>query len=567
MIRALLILLAALVAVLAFVLDRPLLYAAAGGALIAALALVVRRVLSTSRRNDGRRSRSGDREEPMENLGIMEVRPQERGKPDPGGSSQGGRGSSPAGTGEEPAAADRRASSVPGDGPSPEPAPSEPAPSATGGAAAEDAPDDASSPPSADAPSSAKACTSDGAPASREAERGSSGDPDPPNARPDAPLSPDPPPSSNGTSRAESDPHAPASDEPPSAGEASTPVTTTPVEAAPVLAPYTASIRAALGARTVCVLVQEDVLLEYEIRSIASTDPNVRTSGIFSTRDPLLTATMTQQPVTIRPVDGEEAVSEYLKYYRSPAPVDHVALAPVRRPDDPSAYFLLADAGAPVNLDTTEARTLLEHFAQTLALILDADHVGATPEDGSATVSHPADAADRHSAPTRQPTTASEAAAAEKAAAAEASREAPRPRREIVAEEMQAADAAQEPLALVLVHLNRAQRLAQEGDDVVAAGERRLRARLEDAAPGARVTRFGELTYGVFYRGDVGEVEPWAADLQRELADETGILEGGVSIGIAMRSRRHDGDPESFRGDATEALRQAYESGAATIIE
>ena len=327
-------------------------------------------------------------------------------------------------------------------------------------------------------------------------------------------------------------------------------MTTTPVEAAPVLAPYTASIRAALGARTVCVLVQEDVLLEYEIRSIASTDSNVRTSGIFSTRDPLLTATMTQQPVTIRPVDGEEAVSEYLKYYRSPAPVDHVALAPVRRPDDPSAYFLLADAGAPVNLDTTEARTLLEHFAQTLALILDADHVGATPEEGSATVSHPADAADRRSAPTRQPTTASEAAAAEKAAAAEASREAPRPRREIVAEEMQAADAAQEPL-----------------DDVVAAGERRLRARLEDAAPGARVTRFGELTYGVFYRGDVGEVEPWAADLQRELGDETGILEGGVSIGIAMRSRRHDGDPESFRGDATEALRQAYESGAATIIE
>ena len=139
MIRALLILLAALVAVLAFVLDRPLLYAAAGGALIAALALVVRRVLSTSRRNDERRSRSGDREEPMENLGIMEVRPQERGKPDPGGSSQGGRGSSPAGTGEEPAAADRRASTAPGDGPSPEPAPS-----ATGGASAEDAPGDAS---------------------------------------------------------------------------------------------------------------------------------------------------------------------------------------------------------------------------------------------------------------------------------------------------------------------------------------------------------------------------------------------------------------------------------------
>jgi hypothetical protein len=344
----------------------------------------------------------------------------------------------------------------------------------------------------------------------------------------------------------------------------------TPIENDPVLVPYVESVRAALDAQSVCILVQEDVLLDYEIRAIASTVPDVQQTGSFSTQEPLLTATMTQQPVTIRPLDGEGAVEEFLKYYRSPVPVDHIALAPVRRPNEPSTSFLLADAAGSTNLDTTEARTLLEHFAETLGLILEADHSATASATSPPTdsVSNQAQAGEENGSMDRPATTtASEAAAAERAHAAELADETPRPRREIVAEEMDAADDENDPLALVLVHLNRAEILAEEGEDVVAAGERKLRGRLEDAAPGSRVTRFGELTYGVFFRGEVDAVEPWAIELQHEMAEESGILEGGVSIGVAMRAARHDGDPEALRRDATEALRQAYESGAATIIE
>ena len=54
--------------------------------------------------------------------------------------------------------------------------------------------------------------------------------------------------------------------------------------------------------------------------------------------------------------------------------------------------------------------------------------------------------------------------------------------------------------------------------------------------------------------------------LQDELLQEGEYFEGGVSIGIALLQDRHK-DADDFRADATEALREAFESGATTIIE
>ena len=544
MIRALLVLLGVLIAVLAFVLERPLLYAAAGVALATALALAARRLLRRRWAQQGPGRSSGEREEPMENLGIMDVRPQARAGDGTGGSARGNGDDSPS---EAPSSdsqphpptretsADRRRE----DG---------------SGREVERTGVEEGAPEAPEMPETHPATmTEDGETSAGEEDT--------------APTADSETPSPNGS--AESAP-ATSESEPATTESERRGVTMTPIENDPVLVPYVESLRAALNAQSVCILVQEDVLLDYEIRAVASTVPDVQQTGSFSTQEPLLTATMTQQPVTIRPLDGEGAVEEFLKYYRSPVPVDHIALAPVRRPNEPSTCFLLADAAESTNLDTTEARTLLEHFAETLGLILDADHseTASTTSTQADSLSNTAQAGDGNGSMDRPaPTTASEAAAAERAHAAELADETPRPRREIVAEEMDAADDENDPLALVLVHLNRAEILAEEGEDVVAAGERKLRGRLEDAAPGSRVTRFGELTYGVFFRGEVGAVEPWAIELQHEMADESGILEGGVSIGVAMRAARHDGDPEALRKDATEALRQAYESGAATIIE
>jgi hypothetical protein len=78
--------------------------------------------------------------------------------------------------------------------------------------------------------------------------------------------------------------------------------------------------------------------------------------------------------------------------------------------------------------------------------------------------------------------------------------------------------------------------------------------------------RFGELTYGIFREEPVSEVEAWALHLQDLLVREGDWFARGVSIGIAILNDRHVG-PDSFRADATEALREAFETGACTIIE
>jgi PleD family two-component response regulator len=54
-------------------------------------------------------------------------------------------------------------------------------------------------------------------------------------------------------------------------------------------------------------------------------------------------------------------------------------------------------------------------------------------------------------------------------------------------------------------------------------------------------------------------------DLEADMAKEEGTLEGGVSVGAAVRRPRHD-DPEALRTDATEALREAYKTGTCTVV-
>ena len=330
---------------------------------------------------------------------------------------------------------------------------------------------------------------------------------------------------------------------------------------APVLSPFLESLRAALDATTVCLLVQEEVVLEYRIEALSSAHAAIRTEGTFETRNPLLTATMSRQPVTLREVD-EDTIAD-LGYYDDAPELRQVAVAPVPRPDDSATIFLLADASADADLGTSQARSLLEHYAETVPLLLGGTTTPALETETTAPTAGPTGTPHASESPSEEnpdprPTEAQENGTAD------AEEDAPRPRREIIAEEMEAADAASEGLALVLVHLNRAQSIARQGESAVYSAERRLSARLRQAAPGQRVERFGELTYGIFVRGGVDDVESWAADLQTAMAQETGELEGGVSVGVAVRGPRHD--PQALRADATEALREAFETGTCTIV-
>ncbi|MCS3641971.1 GGDEF domain-containing protein [Salinibacter ruber] len=324
-----------------------------------------------------------------------------------------------------------------------------------------------------------------------------------------------------------------------------------------VFAPLLEAARAALDARTVGLLVQEDVALTYRIKALASRHPSVRKSGSFDTQTPLLTATMSRESVAYRSLTGAEVAVEDLGYYDDPPTVDHLALAPVAQPDSSSTTFLVADASSDVDLGASRARTVLSHFADTVALLLDTDRSPDGPEPTSSPEgAHEVEDADLL-APNANGTPEADLEADEDPEAS------PRPRRELIAEEMETARSSSEPLALALVHLNRAESIARQGEEAVASAERLFEARLEQKAPSQRVERFGELTYGVFFRAGPDTIEPWIADFEAAMAQEQGQLEGGASVGVALWT---DETPEALRTAATEALREAYETGTCTIV-
>ncbi|PEN14401.1 hypothetical protein CRI94_05050 [Longibacter salinarum] len=398
-------------------------------------------------------------------------------------------------------------------------------------------------------------------------------------------------------------------------------ITTSSRATEPVLVPLVESLRAAVDAHSVCLLVQEDVVLEYHIRAIASQSDAVKREGMFSTSDPLLTASMSRQPISVRRIEGgRDVVAGYLRYYDDPPTIDHIALAPVQLRDTATTTFLLVDATGEGDLGAPNARAIIEQYAETIALVLqskasasnrsdDGDahraiHGDSAPSrtgtprvresdpvpkdedqhpdlftepeptkrEGGARAENNEPAADDKPSEEVMPPDPDDVEVGEHAVQDEMETEnereetKPRPRREIIAEEMEAADRHGTDIALVLVHLNRAEAIARAGDDAVESAEASLRSRLQEASPEHRVERFGELTYGVFFYGGIDKVEPWAIDLQETMDAATGELEGGASIGVALRGRRHE-TPEALRADATEALKEAYETGTCTIIQ
>jgi hypothetical protein len=293
-----------------------------------------------------------------------------------------------------------------------------------------------------------------------------------------------------------------------------------------ILVPYLQAFRAAVNANTVCLLKQPDESPHYHIEAIVSLNAYARSSGTFSSKRPLLEHHDARSaPEVTRASDGHLS-SHALGYYRERIAVKEFAAAAVPRPSVAARYVLLADAMQERTLDSDRNLLLISYFARLLGAILD------TGADDDVVETH----------------------------------EYVRPRREIIGEEIERAHRGHVPLALALVYLNEAERIAGRGETDVTRAERILAGRLRKSAPDARVERFGELTFGVLFKAAGPEVEAWAVDVQRDLIGATGLLEGGVSIGIALLQDRH-ADADSFRRDATDALREAFESGTCTIVE
>lgn len=293
-----------------------------------------------------------------------------------------------------------------------------------------------------------------------------------------------------------------------------------------VLAPYLQSAQSAIGANTVCLLRHDEDALKYHIEAIVSRNAYARTQGHFRTRVPLLKPAVARRPVLTFRVGEKGLASSNLGYYLEPIAVRQIAIAAIAGSQAEASYFLLADTMDDDGLSSARQHTLLSQFAKGLATILN----GEVHPDLAAEV-------DQY-----------------------------RPRREIIAEEMDAARAQQHPLALILVYLNRAEEIAGDGEEDVQRAEATLEARLRETVGDRRLEHFGELVYGVFDKGPTADVEPWVMQLQEALISDSGPLSGGVSIGIAVLKDRH-ADPDAFRADANEALKEAFETGACTILE
>lgn len=300
-------------------------------------------------------------------------------------------------------------------------------------------------------------------------------------------------------------------------------------EMADVLIPCLRSLRASLDAYTVCLLRQEDMPLRYDVEVMVSQNSYARNGGVYSAKEPMLSGHKALVPVVYPRVGPNGFPKAKLGYYHEPINVRQVAIVPVvpKRKDD--LFLLVVDTMNDDGLEAASVRVLLEQYARLVSTILDTLEMAPHAEAPQNVV------------------------------------QAPRPRREIIAEEMEQARSLSHPLSLALVYLNRGEALSGNGSADVEALEQEFSLRLRSVAVDARVERFGELTYGIFYHGAHEGLAHWASGIKEAFPEDDKEFEGGVSVGVVPFQERHAGADE-FRSEAAAALHESFQSGECVIV-
>ena len=289
------------------------------------------------------------------------------------------------------------------------------------------------------------------------------------------------------------------------------------------------AIQASVDGNTAC-LVKKERDGVYTIEAIVSQNPQTIKVGSSSLSATLIDdKNIEESAVSVLEIKSSSNSYEKLGYYKIPVDIRQVAIARVKIPDNRDIYYLFIDALAWQDLDDPWQRLMISQFATLLGTYM------ATPQlDEKGSVSDKLRL---------------------------------RPRREIIEEEMAKARRHNHPLALALVYLNQAEEVAQEGPKAVRDAEKAFEQLLHEILEDVRIERFGELTYGIFHEDSVTEVEARALLMQEEIESKGGFyFKNGVSIGIALLQDRHN-NADDLRSDATEALRESFETGACTIIE
>jgi len=293
-----------------------------------------------------------------------------------------------------------------------------------------------------------------------------------------------------------------------------------------VLIPCLKSLRASLDAHTVCLIRQEDVPLRYEVEVMISQNSYARSGGIYAAKEPILSGHRALIPVVYPRVGPDGFPKAKLGYYHEPISIRQIAIVPVMPKQHDELFLLVVDTLNEGGLEAAPVRILLEQYARLVTTILDTLDTGRGAEEAL---------------------------------------DGPRPRREIIAEEMRQARSLSNPLALALVYLNKGEALSGDGMADIQLLEDQFESRLRSVARDARVERFGELTYGIFYHGAHDSLAAWASGIKDAFKVDEETFEGGVSIGVAPFQPRHDVADE-LRSEATAALQESFETGECVIV-
>ncbi len=293
---------------------------------------------------------------------------------------------------------------------------------------------------------------------------------------------------------------------------------------ADVLIPALHSLRASIDANTVCLLRQEDIPLRYHIEVMISQNSYARNGGSYAAKEPMLAGHRALVPVVYPRVGPNGFPKTKLGYYHEKINVRQVAMVPVVPKKFGDLFILLVDTMNDVGLEAASVRVLLEQYARLVSTILDTEAEGGLA-DLDATLPL-------------------------------------KPRREIITEEMERARSEHHPLSLALVHFNS----GEDGSEDVSELESAFYTRLKNVAVDARVERFGELIYGVFYHGANPGIAAWASRIQEGFPKDHESFPGGVSVGVAVMNDRHQ-NADELRSDVTAALQEAFQSGECIIVE
>ncbi len=281
-----------------------------------------------------------------------------------------------------------------------------------------------------------------------------------------------------------------------------------------VLVPLLEGLRQALGAHSAGLARRYRDACEFRLLAAAGEHWAKSPGEVFrSGSTPLVRDSLS---VSVRDVEEEDLPRRSLTYSSTPASIRQVAVAAVSDPP----LLLFVDTTVMNGLSHERVPVLLAQFVRTLGLLLRDVETGSGDK---------------------------------------------RPRREIISEEMARARARDQQLALALVFLNRAEEIAGRSDAELEEADAVMSYSLQNASKSNRVIQFGPLTYGVFINGGIDDVEMWDRRVHNTFGRAEGLLEGGISVGVAMLHPRHESADE-FRDEAKHALVEAYNSGTPSVL-